>query len=103
MPARVLKAYRLTPAAQADLAAIWTYTAETWSVAQADVYIAGIRNALGMLLDIPEIARERTEITPPVRVHRHRSHIIVYRIDAPYLAVIRIRHGHEDWGDDPIG
>ena len=53
MPARALKAYRLTPAAQADLAAIWTYTAEIWSVAQADAYVSGIRNALGMLLDIP--------------------------------------------------
>ena len=103
MQARVLKAYRLTPAAQADLAAIWTYTAETWSEAQAEAYVSGIRNALDMLLGMPEIARERTEITPPVRIHRHRSHIIVYRIELPYLAVIRIRHGHEDWVDDPAG
>jgi toxin ParE1/3/4 len=73
MPTRVLKAYRLTPAAQADLAAIWTYSAEAWSVSQADAYVSGLKNALDVLLDIPELARERAEITPPVRVHRHRS------------------------------
>lgn len=103
MPERPLKAYRLTPAAQADLAAIWTYTAETWSAAQADAYLRGIRKTLDILVDSPEIARGRAEIAPPVRIHRHRSHVIVYRIEAPYLAVIRIRHGCEDWIDDPVG
>lgn len=103
MPERALKAYRLTPAAQADLAAIWTYTAQTWSADQADAYLAGIRKTLDVLLASPEIARERTEITPPVRIHLHRAHVIVYRIEAPYLAVIRIRHGHEDWLADPAG
>ena len=103
MPERTLSAYRLTPAAQADLATIWTYTAQTWSAAQADAYITGIRNTLDILLDSPGLAPMRAEITPPVRIHRHRSHIIVYRIEAPYLAVIRIRHGHEDWTTDPVG
>jgi toxin ParE1/3/4 len=103
MPERTLSAYRFTPAAQSDLADIWSYTAQTWSAAQADAYVSGIRKTLGILLDSPEIARERTEIIPSVRIHRHRSHIIVYRIEIPYLAVIRIRHGREDWMDDPIG
>ena len=103
MPEKPLKALRLTPAAQADLAAIWTYTAQTWSVAQADTYVAGIRKTLNVLLDSPELARERHEIAPPVRIHRHRSHLIVYRIEAPFLDVIRIRHAHEDWIADPLG
>lgn len=103
MPEEALKGLRLTPAAQADLAAIWSYTAQTWSVAQAEAYLAGIRKTLSLLLDSPEIARERQEITPPVRIHRHRSHLIVYRIEAPYLDVIRIRHAHEDWIADPSG
>jgi toxin ParE1/3/4 len=72
-------------------------------VAQADAYVTGIRKTLDILLDSPEIARERAEIAPRVRIHRHHSHVIVYRIEAPYLAVIRIRHGREDWIDDPVG
>ncbi len=98
-----LEGYRLTPAARADLAAIWTYTADTWSVAQADAYVGGIRRNLELLLVYPLMARERLEIDPPVRIHRHRSHLIVYRIEPPYLIVIRIRHGHEDWTEDPYG
>lgn len=58
--------------------------------------------ALDVLLGIPEIARERAEITPPVRIHRHRSHIMVSRIEQPNLAVIRSRHGHEDWIEDIV-
>ena len=102
MSEKPLKALRLTPNAQADLAAIWTYTAQTCSVAQADAYVTGIRKTLGLLLDTPEIARERHEIVPPVRIHRHRSHLIVYQIEAPFLDVIRIRHTHEDWISDPL-
>ena len=102
MPEEKLERYRLTPAAQADLAAIWIYTAETWSVGQAEAYVASIRRTLDLLLAHPFMARERTEIDPPVRIHRHRAHLIVYRVEVPYL-VVRIRHGHEDWIEDPYG
>ena len=34
-----------SPAAIADIGAIWDYTAETWSVGQADHYVDDIRNA----------------------------------------------------------
>jgi len=44
-----------------------------------------------------EAARERTEITPPVRVHPYGSHIIIYLIDsAEDVFILRIRHGRED-------
>ena len=49
------------------------------------------------------MARERTEIDSPVRIHWHRAHLIIYRVEAPYLIVIRIRHGHEDWTEVPYG
>ena len=50
-----------------------------------------------MLLRHPEMAREYTEIDPPVRLHPYRSHLIVYRIDADHLAVIRILHARQHW------
>ena len=98
MPEEKLEGYRLTPAAQADLAAIWIYTAEIWYVAQAEDYVGAIRRTLDLLLAHPLMARERIEIDPPVCVH-----LIVYRVEAPYLVVIRIRHGQEDWIEDPFG
>ncbi|UXS05313.1 type II toxin-antitoxin system RelE/ParE family toxin [Agrobacterium tumefaciens] len=51
----------------------------------------------------PRMARERNEISPPVRIHPFKAHLIVYRtIENGSILVIRIRHGHEDWGGDPF-
>ena len=45
----------------------------------------------------PRMAREREEISPSVRIHPFKAHLIVYRIDENgTIVVIRIRHGHED-------
>lgn len=49
----------------------------------------------------PRMARERHEISPPVRIHPFKAHLVVYRIkDDGSIFVIRIRHGHEDWAAD---
>jgi len=98
-----LKSCRLRPRALDDLEAIWLYTAAQWSVDQADLYIRQLTAGMDLLLEQPEIARERTELTPPVRIHPVASHLIVYRIEAEHLDIIRIRHGREDWTHDPLG
>lgn len=89
--------YRLSPAAQSDLDGIWDYTAATWSAAQAESYVRGIGETLAMLVQHPEMARERKEIDPPVRLHPYRSHLIVYRIEPDHLAVIHIVHVRQHW------
>lgn len=46
----------------------------------------------------PLMARERDEISPPVRIHPFKAHLVVYRIDQDgSVFVIRIRHGYEGW------
>ncbi|MFD2430874.1 type II toxin-antitoxin system RelE/ParE family toxin [Sphingobium scionense] len=40
-----------TPAAQADLSDIWDYSAATWGVDQADLYIDAIRDVCLALAD----------------------------------------------------
>jgi toxin ParE1/3/4 len=34
---------------------------------------------------MPTLARERAEFTPPVRVHRHEAHVIVYTVAADHV------------------
>lgn len=47
------------------------------------------------------MARERHEISPPVRIHPFKAHLVVYRVeDNGDILIIRIRHGHEDWAGD---
>jgi toxin ParE1/3/4 len=89
--------YKLTPRAIQDLEDIWTYTAETWSTAQADHYTDNFVQAFETILLMPEIARERVEFTPPVRIHQTGQHLIVYRIENKDILVIRILGGRQDW------
>ena len=97
MLASSLTAYRLTPAAQDDLENIWLYTAKTWSAAQADRYTDILEDILVRLLFMPEMARERCEFDPPVRIHPSAEHLIIYRIEGNHLVILRILGTSQDW------
>jgi len=92
-----LAEFRLTPAAQADLEEIWLYTAHTWSPEQAERYTDALEETFKRLLAMPEMARERREFTPPVRIHPSGEHLVIYRIEADYLEIVRILGGRQDW------
>lgn len=92
-----LTEFRLTPAAQADLEEIWLYSAHTWSPEQAERYTDALEETFKRLLAMPEMARERSEFTPPVRIHPSGEHLIIYRIEADHLAIVRILGGRQDW------
>ena len=101
MPARRPKPHDLKQSARLDLDAIWDYTAATWSDKQADAYVRAIAAAINHIAANPELARERMEYDPPVRTYRHKAHIIIYRDLPDRVSIIRIRHGSEDWMNDP--
>lgn len=50
-----------------------------------------------LLVQHPGIARERTEISSPVRLYRSGSHLIIYRMEAEWLQVLRIVHARQNW------
>jgi len=97
MPASNLTAYRLTPTAQRDLEDIWLYTAQTWSMAQADRYTDIIEDTFDRLLFMPEMARERLELDPPVRIHPSAEHLIIYRVEEDQLIILRVLGAGQDW------
>lgn len=97
MPRRAIESYRLLPSAQSDLGSIWDYTAEMWSPEQADAYLHGLADTLDALCHHPEIARERNETDPPVRLHPNRAHLITYRIEDDHPAIIRVVHNRQHW------
>ncbi len=51
--------YGLAPQARADLENIWRYTAETWSIKQADKYIRELTSVFRLIGSMPMMARER--------------------------------------------
>ena len=97
MPPGEAARYRLTPAALADLDDIWRFSAETWSVAQADCYVDDLIRVYGMIAAVPTLAREHREFDPPVRIHTYQSHLIIYTQSGDHVAILRLLGGQQDW------
>lgn len=96
-------AYKLSVKAQEDIVLAYREGVRLFGVEQAEKYYAGLERVFQFLSGTPKAARERTEITPPVRVYPYQSHIIVYLIDDKNdVLILRIRHGREDWKNDPV-
>lgn len=85
------KGYTLRPAAQSDLEAIWDYTAQTWSASQAETYTRKLFSAFDRLAADPDLARERPEYMPPVRIYRAEQHVIIYQVVGDHIEIIRGR------------
>ena len=94
--------YRLSQRAESDIEDIYIAGALTFSLAQADRYNAGLKTVFEFLAANPKAARERLEVDPPVRVHPYGAHIVIYIVDEIGVLVLRIRHGREDWLDQPV-
>jgi len=89
--------FGLTPKAEADMEEIWRYTAEKWSVAQADSYIGSLAECFALIAKMPKMARERPEFSPPVRIHVHDRHLVVYVIEDGSVAILRVLGAGQDW------
>jgi toxin ParE1/3/4 len=88
---------RLTPRAERDVEDIWIHTATEWSVRQAEHYVDELEATLRRLCEQPLIARERSEVDPPVRLYPSGAHIVLYRAGDQYLDVIRILGARQNW------
>lgn len=89
--------YALTRKAEEDVIAIFRSSTEQFGLQQADRYHSLLAATFEFLAENPRVARQREELSPPVRVHPVGSHIVLYQIDGDEILIIRIRHAHEDW------
>lgn len=89
--------YRLAPRALTDLDDIWRFSAETWSIEQADRYVDELVRIFETIAAVPTLARERSELIPPVRIHVHESHLIIYKIAEDHVAIVRVLGAQQDW------
>lgn len=97
MPAADPLALRLTPKAEEELEDIRRHGAQTWSPAQADRPLGQLVATLDLLAAMSGMARERAGFTPPVRIHPLGAHLVVYRVEADHLLVIRVLGARQDW------
>lgn len=71
----MIKSYKLLPKAYVDLENIWLYGLNQWG---------GVKQTL------------RNEFEPPVRIHHHGRHLIVYQNQNEHILIIRILHDSMD-------
>lgn len=74
-------AYSLTRRAAESIVEAYLFGVERFGTVQAEHYRESLENCFDILSRNPRIARERNEFRPPVRVHHHGSHYVVYRIE----------------------
>jgi len=88
--------YRLTPAADRDLLQVFLHSLRTFGRAQAERYYNSLRAELVYITEYPQAARERKLRRVKARFHPFGAHVIIYRIDASEIVVLRILHGRQD-------
>ena len=91
-----MTAYRLSPAAAADLDAIWDYTADNWGVARANRYTDDIKQACGELANGSRTGRMINHVRSDYLKLNIGSHLIMYRKRSGVVDVIRILHQRMD-------
>jgi toxin ParE1/3/4 len=82
--------------AEQDLLDIWMYTFNEWGEQQADDYLDELDTAIQLLAEQPLMCRERLELEPPVRIHRHAHHLVVYLALDDGINIVRVLHESMD-------
>ena len=88
--------YRLTPAAEHDLAAIWTYTVERWGMDQAQRYLDIMVQAFSELARSPNSSPACGHIRAGYRRRSVELHMVYYRVTDYGVAIIRVLHDRMD-------
>lgn len=93
-------AFRTTPRADQDLAELYRHGTLTYGLEAATNYAEGFRDVFAFLSQFPRATRERDEVSPPVRIHPYRSHLVAYRIEDEDVVVVRILHQRSAWTEE---
>lgn len=85
-----------TQLAEQDLIDIWRYSYLNWGESQADHYLDELGQALELISTQPYLASLNTMFTPPVRIHHHAHHLIIYQAFEHCIKVLRVLHESMD-------
>jgi len=97
-----VNSYRLSTAADIDLAAIFRDGIERFGAAQAERYLERLEALFAHIAAFPRSARLRTELTPPVYIYPSDAHMILYQIEDGGVVILRIRSARENWIATPL-
>ena len=88
---------RLSVEAEEDLISIYVHGVRAFGEAQAERYYADLRATFALIDEHPLLAREQRQFTPPIRMHPHGGHLILYTTDETGVLVLRVVSHRQDW------
>lgn len=88
--------YRTTFEADQDIIEIYVLGAEHFGVAQSERYVDELFGTFELLANNPQMARERRELNPAMRLHPYQAHMIAYTIREHGILIVRVLHGRQD-------
>ena len=92
-----MSAYVISEKAVEDINNIWIYTAENWSVAQADRYYNLIYDEIEFIANNFDMARDFGKIRKSYKCSKVKSHLIFFKIDKMNeIEVVRVLHEKMD-------
>ena len=80
-----------------DVGRIHKIGVEKFGQLVADEYSFELFDKMDLLVNMPQMARERTEFKDGIRILNVNSHAIFYRIYPDRVFILRILHGRQDW------
>ena len=86
----------LSPRAQADLDAIWDYTAAAWNADQAEQYMRQLWQHIQMITENPSIGLARSDIRAEYYCYPSGTHVLFYRLVDGGVDIVRILHQRMD-------
>lgn len=92
-----MSGYSLTPRARADLKAIWTYTADRWTVEQADRYIGLLHGAMRIVAAEPRRWQSCDHVRAGYFKYSAGSHVLFFRQHESGIVVVRVLHQSMDF------
>ena len=89
--------YIIREKALEDINNVWIYTAENWSVEQADRYYNLIIDEIEYIVDNLNMARDFGKIRKSYRYSKVKSHLIFFKKDKTNeIEVVRVLHEKMD-------
>ncbi len=88
--------FTVSKAANTDIRSIARYTQDTWGRDQRQRYLNGLNEKFEVLAVMPEMAAERRDFQPPVRIHHYEKHLIIYVVTDNGILIVRVLHQSQD-------
>lgn len=88
--------YRLSSAAERDIADILEYSLLNFGVDTAQRYVTALEGCFATLSDNPTFGRSAEDLRVGYRRHTHQSHTIFYLVEGADVVIQRVLHSSRD-------